>query len=390
MGKAFNPSKPTTWISYVDANNLYGWAISQYLPIGNYKWEVSRKYLEDNRNEQKKYLNKILNTKADAKRGYFLKINAHFPIKTHEYLSDLPPAVENMTVNKNMLSPHTTELVNSLDGGCFLATEKLVPHLGPQKEYVIHYLELQYYVKLGMIVDEVIEILSFDQTNWLAPYIAFNTEKRQGAKNAFEKDFFKLMNNSVYGKTMENVRKYQDVKLMAMNNDQDKKKFIKQICKPSFKYARQLGNTLVGSHMGKATITLNKPIIVGASVLGLSKLLMYHFWYGYVKERYGNKAQLGYIDTDSFIFQVETEDIYKDMAERPDLFDLNDSKTIGLFKDETLDNVITESYYIRAKSYHYVLADKSTKSKHKGVSKKGINEMATNSYMPALKGSLPD
>jgi len=176
MGKAFNPSKPTTWIPYVDATNLYGWAMSQYLPIGNYKWEVSRKYLEDNPNEQKKYLEKILNTKADAKRGYFLNIKAHFPLKTHDYLSDLPPAVENMAVSKNMLCPYTTELVDNLDGGRFLATKKLVPHLGPRKDYVIHYQELQYYIKLGMIVDEVTEILSFNQTNWLAHYIAFNTE----------------------------------------------------------------------------------------------------------------------------------------------------------------------------------------------------------------------
>ena len=380
MGEAYDSTRPTTWISYVDANNLYGWAMSQYLPIENYQWEVSRKYLADNPNEQKKYLEKILNTEANSPRGYYLNIKAHFPLKTHDYLSDLPPAVENMAVSKDMLCPYTTELVDNLDGGQFLATKKLVPYLGPRKDYVIHYQELQYYIKLGMIVDEVTEILSFDQTNWLAPYIAFNTEKRQGAKNAFEKDFFKLMNNSVYGKTMENVRKYQDVKLMAMNNEQDEKKFIKQIRKPSFKYARQLGSTLIGSHMGKATVTLNKPIIVGASVLGLSKLLMYRFWYGYVKERYGNKAQLGYMDTDSFIFQVETEDIYKDMAERPDLFDLNDSKTIGLFKDETPGNVITESYHIRAKSYHYVLADKSTKSKHKGVSKKGMSEMAEKEY----------
>ena len=142
--------------------------------------------------------------------------------------------------------------------------------------------------------------------------------------------------------------------------------------------------------MGKASVTLNKPIIVGASVLGLSKLLMYRFWYGYVKERYGDNAQLGYMDTDSFIFQVETEDIYKDMAERPDLFDLNDTKTIGLFKDETPSSVITESFHIRAKSYHYVLANKSTQSKHKGVSKKGMGEMATDSYMPSLEGSLLD
>src|SRR5271154_832534 len=188
-----------------------------------------------------------------------------------------------------------------------------------------------------MVVDEVLEILSFDQTNWLAPYIAFNTEKRQGAKNAFEKDFFKLMNNSVYGKTMENVHKYQDVKLMKMNNERDEKAFLKKVRKPSFKYGRQLGDTLVGAHMGKASVTLNKPIIVGAAVLGLSKLLMYRFWYGYVKKKYGNNAELGYMDTDSFIFQIETEDIYKDMAERPDLFGLDDSKTIGLFKDETPD-----------------------------------------------------
>ena len=195
-------------------------------------------------------------------------------------MSDLPPAVENMAVNKNMLSSHTRKHVDSLDNGRFLATEKLVPHLGPRKDYVIHYQELQYYVKLGMVVDKVTEILSFDQANWLEPYIAFNTEKRNEAKkagNTFLSDFFKLMNNAVYGKTMKNVRKYQDVKLMAMNNEQDKKKFIKQIRKPSFKYTRQLGNTLVGAHMGKASVTLNKPIIVGALVLGLSKLLMYRF-----------------------------------------------------------------------------------------------------------------
>jgi hypothetical protein len=126
--------------------------------------------------------------------------------------------------------------------------------------------------------------------------------------------------------------------------------------------------------MGKASVTLNKPIIVGASVLSLSKLHIYKFWYDYVKEKYGDKAKLGYMDTDSFIYHVKTEDIYKDMAERPDIFDLNDTKTIGLFKDETPGTVITESYHIRAKSYHYILADQSTKSKHKGVSKKGMTD----------------
>ncbi|GBC01093.1 hypothetical protein RclHR1_40650001, partial [Rhizophagus clarus] len=186
---------------------------------------------------------------------------------------------------------------------------------------------------------------------------------------------------------MENVRKYQDIKIMACNNESDEKKFLKKIRSPNFKYDRLLGDTLVDAHMGKASVVLNKPIIVGASVLGLSKLLMYCFWYNYVKEKYEDKARLEYMDTDSFIFMIETEDIYKDMAERPDIFDLNDLKTIGLFKNETPGNVITELFYIRAKSYHYVLADKSTKSKHKGVSKKGMNEMAENTY-PKSKSPL--
>ncbi|GET56611.1 uncharacterized protein LOC114539624 [Rhizophagus irregularis DAOM 181602=DAOM 197198] len=370
MGDSFNPSKPTTWISYVDANNLYGWAMSQYLPIGNYRWEASPEYFKQNPDKQKQILNVILNTKPDA--------------------AYLPPAVDSIAVKKDRLSPYITKLVDNLDGGRFPETEKLVPHLGKHEDYVIHYQELQYYIKLGMVVDEITQVLSFDQDNWLAPYIAKNTNLRQQSKNSFEKDFFKLMNNSVYGKTMENVRKYQDVKLMRMINENDEKKFLKKVRKPSFKYARQLGNTLVGAHMGKASVILNKPIIIGASVLGLSKLLMYRFWYGFVKEKYGNKVRLGYMDTDSFIYHVETEDIYKDMAERPDLFDLNDTKTIGLFKDETPGNVITESYHIRAKSYHYVLADKSTKSKHKGVSKKGMSDMAKDTYFPSLGGTLLD
>src|SRR5260364_355533 len=136
--EAFNLSKPTTWISYVDANNLYGWAMSQYLPIGNYQWEGRREHFRINPIFQKEMLNKILNTKADAKRGYFLKINTCFPLKTHDYLSDLPSAVENMAVSKDILCPHTTELVDNLDGGCFSATKKLVPHLGLQKDYVIY------------------------------------------------------------------------------------------------------------------------------------------------------------------------------------------------------------------------------------------------------------
>ena len=98
MGQAFNPSKPTSWISYVDANNLYGWAMSQFLPIGNYQWEASREYLLKNPAMQKAYLEMVLKAKPNARCGYFLNIKSHFPLKTHDYLRDLPPAIENVAV----------------------------------------------------------------------------------------------------------------------------------------------------------------------------------------------------------------------------------------------------------------------------------------------------
>ncbi|GBB89790.1 hypothetical protein RclHR1_01660009 [Rhizophagus clarus] len=123
MGEAYDPSKPTSWISYVDATNLYGHSISQYLSIRNYKWGTSRGYLLNNPAMQKKLLNMALKIKPDAKRGCYLNINSHFPLKTHDYLSDLPPAVENIAVEKDWLCPYNAKLVEQLDGGRFSATE---------------------------------------------------------------------------------------------------------------------------------------------------------------------------------------------------------------------------------------------------------------------------
>ncbi|GES87873.1 uncharacterized protein LOC110249295 [Rhizophagus clarus] len=190
---------------------------------------------------QKKWLDITLRTKADSCRGLCLGGNAHFPYKTHDYLSDLPPAVENVAVEKDWLSPYNAKLVEKIDGDCFAKTEKLIiPHLGKRNYYVIHYQELQYYVKLRMIIDEVTEILSFEQSNWLAPYISLNTENHNEAKkagNTFLSDFFILKNNACYGKTIENVRKYQDVKLMRNINEQDEKALLNKICSLRFKYA---------------------------------------------------------------------------------------------------------------------------------------------------------
>ena len=116
--------------------------MSQFLSVGNYKWVASREYLKNNPKMQKKYLEMILKTRADASRKFFLMINSHFLLKTHNYLRDLPPVVENVAVKKDMLCLYIVKLVNDMNGRRFYATEKLVPHLGPQKNYIIHYQEL--------------------------------------------------------------------------------------------------------------------------------------------------------------------------------------------------------------------------------------------------------
>ena len=200
--------------------------MSQFLPIKNYKWEGKRGHFRGNKALQKRWLNIILKTKEDSNRGYFVNIRSHFPLKIHDYLKDLLPAVDSIVVKKDWLSPYNKE---QMEGIQYTATEKLVPHLAPRDNYVIHYLELQYYVKLRMVIDEIYEVLSFNQSNWLAPYIKLNTELCQNVKNNFEKDFFKLMNNSIYGKTIENVRNYLDVKLLPARNEDDEKKMLKKI-----------------------------------------------------------------------------------------------------------------------------------------------------------------
>ena len=153
------------------------------------------------------------------------------------------------------------------------------------------------------------EWLNLIQEDWLKTYFDLNTKLRQKAKKNFEKDFFKLMNNSVFGKTMENIRKYRGIKLvttekarnyLVSESNYNTKKFFKE--------------NLLAIEMKKTSVLMNKPVYLGLSILDLSKTVMYEFWYDYVKPKYDEKAKLCYIDTDSFIVHVKTDDIYKDIT----------------------------------------------------------------------------
>ena len=189
---------------------------------------------------------------------------------------------------------------------------------------------------------KVHRIIEFNQEAWLKPYIDMSTELRKIAKNDFSKDFFKLMNNAVFGKTMENVRKQRDIKLVTTD-----KKRSKLVSEPNYHTINLISENLSITEMRRTKLKMNKPIYLGLSILDISKLLMYEFWYDYMKSKYDDIVKLCYLDTDSFIINIKTEDFYKDVAndvekrfytsnyecDRP-LPTGKNKKVIGLMNDE--------------------------------------------------------
>jgi len=216
---------------------------------------------------------------------------------------------------------------------------------------VVHYRALQLYISLGIKVTKIHEALKFHQSPWMKPYIEENIRKRKISKasgDEFGVMYYKLKNNAVFGKQMENVRKHMRVELLKPDEDKKLKRLTSSPLYIDFK-AFEGGITAI--HMLKSQVTLNKPMFVGQAILDISKAMMYNFWYGYIKPRYGEKARLLYTDTDSLIMWIETEDIYKDRAERPDLFDLNNSGDLFLMKDECKRTPIGEAVCLKPKMY---------------------------------------
>ena len=209
-------------------------------------------------------------------------------------------------------------------------------------------------------------------------YIDFNTKLRTTAKNDFEKDFCKLMNNSVFGKTMENIRRHRDIKLV--NNKED---YLKQVMKPNFKGGVLMGEDLTSCEMGKVKIKMNKPVYLGQAILDLSKIIMYEFHYDYMKKKHNEKdLKLLYMDTDSLVYDIKTEDFYRDIAEdvetrfhksgyepdRPLPIGKN-KKVIGLMKDELSGKIMKEFIGLRPKMYSYKIGKKDEPKKCKGIKK---------------------
>ena len=235
------------------------------------------------------------------------------------------------------------------------------------------------YLLLGMKLTKVHRILRFKQSDWLKKYIDFNTDKRKNAANSFEKDFLKLMNDSVFGKTMENLRKIINVRLV--NNAKD---YARYVCKPSFISQKIFSKNFVAIHEIKPILTLNKPIYVGFSILDLSKILIYEFYCKYLKSKFD--TNLLFTDTYSLVYEFETDDVYEDLYNVKNLFDFTDypqhseffdpvNKTvIGRMKDELKGKIISKFIGLKSKMYSIIDADDEEVKKAKGVNKNVVKK----------------
>lgn len=370
----FDKDKLMSYIIYKDANNLYGWAMSQYLPEKDFEWD------EPNRFD----VNEIMKLKDDGDVGYIFEVDLEYPHELHDKHNQYPLAVERKKVKKNQLSNYQLEILTrtkTTTGN----TEKLIGSLDDKKNYVVHYRNLKFYLQQGLKLTKVHRVVKFKQSPWLKKYIDLNTGFRQEAKSEFEKDFYKLMNNAVFGKTMENVRNRIDFKFGT-----DDKYTIKYMRKFNFKGVVEFPNeNITGLLMGKTDIKMNKPIAVGFSILDVSKLHMYKYHYEHILKKYDYRdVKLLFTDTDSFCYLINTNDIYDDMIQDKSLYDLSNynsqhkcydktnGKVLGKFKDETAGEPIVEFVGLKPKMYSFKTETeekKVCKGTKKSVVKKFIN-----------------
>lgn len=318
------------------ANNLYG--MSQYLPIGGYQW-VSESAIERDFNNA----TSILNLKDDADIGFIFGIDLHYPPELHEKHNDFPFCSEKRSI------PGITK------------DDELLLTFYDIKKYIVHYLMLKLALEHDLILKKIHRVLQFKQSDWLKPYIVLNTKLCAQAKNEFEEDFYKLLNNSIYGKTCENKRLRSDIRLITKWDGRVGGRNLN--ARPNLKKCKVFDENLASIEIYKSHILIDRPIIVGMCILEISKVLMYKFLYNYLP-KYGQNVAVIYTDTDAFIIELKTNDAYADIRNDPDEFDTWDyppdnifgikrhnNMVVGKLKDELKGKIASESVGIRSKCY---------------------------------------
>ncbi len=367
----YNPMELSKFLMYLDANNLYGWAMSQYLPYGNFKWLDAQEISNFD----------VTQVSDEADTGFIVEADIEYPRELHDLHKDFPFCAEHK-IPPNSKNP------------------KLLNTLSDKDKYVLHYRNLKQALANGLKIKKLHRILSFRQAPWLKSYIDLNTNLRAQAITNFAKNLFKLMNNAVFGKTMENIRKHRIVKLIKKWGGRYGAQNL--IASPLFHSRAIFDENLVAIEMNKSNLIFNKPLYIGMAILDISKTLMYDFHYQFMLQQSSlvNQIKLMYTDTDSFIYEICCDDVYEELI-KPNLdkFDTSDyprenpydiplvnKKVVGLMKDEANGQIMTHFVGLRSKMYSFKLQDGKVYKKSKGVKYNVVkNKISFDDYVNCLK-----
>ena len=379
------------YLGNVDANNLYGNALRYPLPIGDFKYMNEAEY------------NSIdwMHVNTDGDFGYFVVCDLHYPSAIHNITQNLPLAPELADVTYDKFTPYMKALFMrrnlSRNPDCknpekYNSVTKLLATCRDKKEYVVHFLVLKLYLQLGMKISKIHRVISFRQAPIFRQYIDFNTARRAAATNDFEKDLYKQKNCSLFGKSMENKRNRCDIVLCNSHN-----KMIKAASKHCFKHARIFNTNLAAACMTKCNVELDAPIAIGASVLDISKYIMYKLAYVQLpqyKQKFGCKINIVGGDTDSFFIEVKGVDmmsvLYPQMAmdglldtsnypQFHPLFSNAHKAQLDCIKDEFAGSAYSEFILLRPKAYSmlpYGTATTASKRKCKGVARRKVKQFS--------------
>ena len=370
----YDVSEKDTYLCHLDVNNLYGKALSEKLPITNFSWVGEN------------VLNEIdwknIDTETDV--GYIIECDLDYPESLHDEHTDFPLAPVKRKILNSELSPYQTKTLEFLKdyGYKRTAIEKLMLTLDNKIKYTLHFKNLKLYLELGLILKKIHRGIKFNQLDFLKPYIKLNTDLRKQATNDFEKDLFKLLNNSVFGKSIEDKRKHLNIK-MALNQNQ----VSKWVQKPNFEHFQILNENVAIIKMLKAHVKLDKPIAIGFTVLEYSKHYMYSLHYKLFKDYYKNNIQLIYTDTDSLIYEIQTDKYYDDLKnyfapimdfsnfdKSHPLFSEKNKKLIGYLKSEYGEKNMNEFVGLKSKLYSILYDEISNKKTAKGLQKTILNK----------------
>ena len=377
---------------YCDENNLYGLAMSQYLPHSKFRWLNDDELAHFSKEEN------IIGLDENGDVGYYFIVDLIYPEDIKEATKDFPLAPESGFVTEDMFSHHMKEL-NAAINNKFKSVRKLLLTQYDRNNYAVHFAILKFYLLMGMRIRRVIRGIAFTSKPFLKTYIDYNSAKRAKADNDFVKAYFKLKNNALYGKTVEDVRKRMKYKIIN-----DENILPKYSASPLCLTVDIITPDLFGVKMFNPKIILNKPIFIGQAVLDYSKLQMYKLYYFTLKRCpiIRHVSLLGG-DTDSFFLsltldsEIELDDVLLYLRDKFDssnypkdhpLFSSANKAKLGCFKDECAGKRIKQIIMLRPKMYSILLEDDSTINRAKGISKSIVAKTKHQLYKDVYKKQI--